>query len=87
MAQPKATQKLVISLLVFVLAALVYGLYGFKGRLKIDDAIYLYSGQQMARGIPPYVSIFDHKGPASPMLAGLGVSTSNLLHIDDIFGV
>ena len=50
------------ALLLLALAALVYRQYGFAGPLTRDDAICLYSGQQMARGIPPYLSIWDHKG-------------------------
>jgi DolP-mannose mannosyltransferase len=79
--------QLAFPLFVFTLAAFVYGLYGFDGTLLRDQAIYLYSGQRMAEGIPPYVSIFDHKGPLSPMLAGLGVMLSEGLNWDDIYTV
>src|SRR5919202_626868 len=41
-------------LVVLALAALVYGLYGFDGPLYRDYGIYLYGGQRMAEGIPPY---------------------------------
>src|SRR5919199_5801449 len=76
-----------LPLLVLVLAVFVYGMYGFDGVLPLDYSIYLYSGQRMAEGIPPYVSIFDHKGPLSPMIAGLGVMLSKLLDGDDIYTV
>lgn len=81
------TSKLVLPLLVLALAALVYGLYGFDGVLLRDYAIYLYSGQRLAEGVPPYVSVFDHKGPLSPVIAGLGVMLSKQLSWDDIFTV
>ena len=58
--------------LILALSALVYRQYGFAGPLTRDDAIYLYSGQQMAQGTPPYLSIWDHKGPLAPMIAGAG---------------
>src|SRR5919202_702488 len=73
--------------LVLVLAVFVYGMYGFDGALPLDYSIYLYSGQRIAEGVPPYVSIFDHKGPLSPMIAGLGVMLSKLLDGDDIYTV
>ncbi|MBV9455812.1 MAG: hypothetical protein JOZ19_17115, partial [Rubrobacter sp.] len=76
-----------LPLFVLVLAALVYGMYGFDGVLLRDYSIYLYSGQRVAEGIPPYVGIFDHKGPLSPMIAGLGVMLSELLNWDDILTV
>jgi hypothetical protein len=79
--------KVSLPLLVLVLAVFVYGMYGFDGALPLDYSIYLYSGQRMAEGVPPYVSIFDHKGPLSPMIAGLGVMLSKLLDGDDIYTV
>ena len=79
--------ELAFPLFIFALAAFVYGLYGFDGVLLRDQSIYIYSGQRMAEGIPPYVGIFDHKGPLSPMLAGLGVMLSEGLNWDDIYTV
>src|ERR671938_804698 len=79
--------KVSLPLLVLFLAVFVYGMYGFDGVLLRDHSIYLYSGQRMAEGVPPYVSIFDHKGPLSPMIAGLGVMLSKLLDGDDIYTV
>ena len=74
-------------LLILALAALVYGLYGFDGVLLRDYSIYLYSGQRMGEGIPPYASIFDHKGPLSPMIAGFGVMLSGVFGWDDVHTV
>jgi hypothetical protein len=65
----------------------IYALYGFNGWLYRDDAIYLYAGQQFAEGIPPYVSIFDHKTPLSPILSGIFVSAGRLAGIDDVLAV
>ena len=74
-------------LLVLLLAAGVYYGQSFEGALSRDNAIYLYSGQRMAEGIPPYVSIFDHKGPLAPMLVGAGVMISKYLGATDITAV
>ncbi len=86
-ANVSSIRKLVPLTLVFVLAIVVFKQYGFAGELRHDHAIFLYSGQQMAEGIPPYVSIFDNKGPLAPMLAGLGVEISSLLGWSDILTV
>ena len=78
---------LALPLLILALAVFVYGLYGFDGTLMRDYSIYLYSGQQMAQGVPPYMSIFDHKAPLSPIIVGLGVVLSRVLGSDDVLTV
>ena len=79
--------SLLLSALVFATAAVVYSQYGFQGKLVRDNAIYVYSGQQMAKGVPPYVSIFDHKGPLAPMISGVGVIMATFFNFDDLFTV
>jgi hypothetical protein len=71
-------------ILIFALAAVVYFQHGFEGGISRDNAIYLYSGQKMAEGVPPYVSIFDHKGPLAPMIVGAGVVISRFFSTADI---
>ena len=83
---PRARRAFAL-LLVLALAAGVYFQQSFEGALSRDNAIYLYSGQRMAEGIPPYVSIFDHKGPLAPMLVGVGVVLSKYLGATDITAV
>jgi hypothetical protein len=77
--------------LVFALLAavtmLVYPVHNLAGGLSRDGAIYLYSGQQLLEGVPPYVSIFDHKGPLAPLLSGLGVFISKLLDTSQVITV
>jgi hypothetical protein len=76
-----------LPLLILALAVFVYGLYGFDGVLLRDYSIYLYGGQRVAEGIPPYAGVFDHKGPLAPMIAGLGVVISQIFGWDDIYTV
>lgn len=80
-------QNLLIPLLIFAIAAFVYSQYGFRGQLGRDEAVYLYSGQRMAQGVPPYVSIFEPKGPLAFMFPGVGVMISKQLGWDDIYTV
>ena len=79
--------KYYLPLAVLGLAALVYALYGFEGPLYRDYGIYLYGGQRMADGVPPYVSIFDHKGPLPFVLAGIGAAVAELSNWDDVYAV
>jgi hypothetical protein len=69
------------------MAALVYGLYGFHGPLIRDDAIYAYSGQRAASGIPPYLSIFDAKPPLPSFLAAIGVLGARVSDSDELMGI
>jgi hypothetical protein len=72
---------------VLFLALVVYTLYGFNRKLQVDDSVFIYAGQEMARGIPPYVSIFDIKTPIGYLLPGVGVIISNWLGVDNIITV
>lgn len=76
----------VLALLVAV-TLLVYPLHNLDSGLSRDGAIYLYSGQQLLQGIPPYVSIFDHKGPLTPLITSLGVLISNVLGASQVITV
>lgn len=80
-------RRIFMPVLVFAIAAVVYSQYGFHGLLLRDNAACLYSGQRMAHGVPPYVSIHLIKGPIAPMFAGLGVIISKQLVWDDILTV
>ena len=62
----------------------VYSRFGSQARLLHDDAIFAYGGQQMVRGIPPYVSIFDHKGPLTTILCGIAAWLGELFGMDSL---
>lgn len=49
--------------------------------------MFLYGGQRLAAGVPPYLGIFDVKGPITPMVCGLGVLISKWLGWDDVYTV
>lgn len=76
--------ELVASLLVFAVAAFCYGLYGNQGRLYHDDAIYFYGGQEAARGVPPYLGIFEHKAPLGQLVFALPAWLAGILGTDDL---
>lgn len=74
-----------LMLFVAMAAGIAFVQSGFEGKLLRDDSIYIYSGQQMAEGVPPYVSIFDVKGPLSPILCGIAVMVGRTQGANDIF--
>ncbi len=84
---PGGLKKIIVPSLVFILAAIVYSQFGFYGKLLRDDAVFLYGGQRMAEGIPPYVGIFDVKGQIAPTVAGIGAVISKWAGSDDILTV
>ncbi len=80
--------KLTLSaVLIFVISAFVFWQHGIDGKMTRDGAIYLYSGQQMGEGVPPFASIFDHKGPVAPLISGVGVFFAKWFHTDDVLTV
>ena len=83
----EAKKNLFITIGLLFLAVLVYAQFGFNGKLARDDAIWLYGGQQMAQGIPPYVSIFDFKSPFGPMLAAAAAWLAYQTGGDDVLYV
>ncbi len=79
--------SLLLAILVFATTAIVFSQYGFEDTLRRDHAMYVYSGQQMAKGTAPYVSMFDHKGPLTPMISGAGVMIAEFFNFDDILTI
>lgn len=74
-------------MVLFVLAGFAFSLFGLDAELSRDESIYSYGGQQLAAGIPPYVSIVDPKTPLATMIAGAGVWTGRAAGIDDVVAI
>ena len=64
--------------LVLVVAAALYSAFSIDGILTRDASIYVYGGQQLTQGVPPYSSIFDPKTPFATLLCGLGAGIADL---------
>ncbi len=77
-------RSLFLLIVLFLTAAFVYSRYGTQGELYRDGAIYVYSGQQIIQGVPPYVSMFDHKGPLASFLCAAGVWAAELTGKDEL---
>jgi hypothetical protein len=72
---------------VVVVSTAVYLLRGFDGGIPRDSAFYIYAGQLVAEGVPPYVGLFNRVGPFAHLLPGVGVLGARLVGGDDIVGV
>ncbi len=64
----------------------VYALHGFQSSLDRDQATFVYGGQQLLHGTPPYRGIFNSVGPLGDMIAGLGILLGRPLGLDDLTG-
>ncbi len=76
--------------LVFVVgvtALIIYGLHGFEGYMTRDQAIYVYAGQQVVEGVPPYVGILNRAGPLSHLIPALGVAVGRVGGFDDLLSI
>ncbi|MPZ53282.1 MAG: hypothetical protein GEU79_11220 [Acidimicrobiia bacterium] len=73
--------------MVCLVALAIYLPRGFSGGISRDSAFYVYAGQLVADGVPPYVGLFNRAGPLAHLLPGLGVAAARLVGGDDVFGV
>jgi hypothetical protein len=69
---------------VAAVASVVYGLHGFDAGLSRDLGVFVYGGEQVAQGVPPYVGIFNTVGPLADAVPGLAIWTGRLLGLDPI---
>lgn len=68
-------------------AAVVWGVRGFQDGLGRDAALYVYAGQAVADGTPPYVEVMNRSGPLAQLLPGAGVALGRMVGLDDVVGV
>lgn len=84
MAQRAARPAVGAAAAVMVVAAFLFTRFDLYGKLTRDSAIYIYGGQRLTHGSPPYVSMMDPKGPISSFLCGAGVAVARLFGRDDL---
>ena len=66
--------------------AVVWGVRGFQDGLDRDAALYVYAGQAVADGAPPYVEVMNRSGPLAQLLPGAGIALGRLVGLDDVVG-
>jgi hypothetical protein len=61
------------AVVVTLAAAAIFALHGYDGTLNHDLGVFTYGGEQVARGVPPYVGIFNSVGPLADLVPGLAI--------------
>ncbi len=69
---------------VAIASATVFLLHGFDGALSRDLGVFVYGGEHVARGIPPYVGIFNTVGPLADAVPGLAIWAGNVVGADPV---
>ena len=76
-----------LHLLGFLLVG-IYAVWAAAPQLRpitIDNQLYYYVAEQVADGVPPHVSLVDHKHALSSLISGAAIAVGRLFHVDDVF--
>ena len=52
--------------------------------LYIDNQIYFFMSERVASGVPPHVSLVDHKNALSTIITGAGIAAMRPFGVDDV---
>ena len=75
---------LIDPLLVGLVALGVYSLHGFRGAMWTDLGGFVYGGEQLQHGVPPYVGMFNSVGPLADAIPGLAIRLGHLAGLDPV---
>lgn len=59
----------------------------FARAITIDNQLYFYVAERVAAGVPPHVSLVDHKHALSAMLSGWAMWAGRAAGLDDVYSV
>jgi hypothetical protein len=71
-------------LVVGVVAMGVYSVHGYDGVVSRDFGVFLYGGEHVAQGVPPYVGIFNSVGPLADALPGLAIWVGKVVDVNPV---
>lgn len=83
MSQPSTSSRL-LPIVAAVPSALAMWVHGFNGSLLRDHAVFFLGGRQWLDGLPPYLGIWDHKGPLVFLPCAVGVGLGRLSGLDEL---
>jgi hypothetical protein len=58
-----------------------------KQPISFDNQVYFYIAERVASGVPPHVSLVDHKHALSSIVSGIGILGGRTLGLSDIVSV
>lgn len=71
-------------LILFVVAGVIFASHGFQDRFGTDLGTFVYGGEHVADGVPPYRGIFNSVGPLADLLPGIAIRLGDLVGLDPI---
>jgi hypothetical protein len=81
-------RRLVPPALLFGLGLWLFRLYQpFSRAITIDNQLYFFIAERVAAGVPPHLSLVDHKHALSAMLSGWAMLLGRAAGIDDVYSV
>jgi hypothetical protein len=81
---PRHPHRVGDPLMVGLVALVVYALHGYQGLLDRDLGMFVYGGEHVARGTPPYVAMFNSVGPLADAVPGLAIWLGHLVGVDPV---
>lgn len=87
MARRTIRPDVIGGLVALATAATLFTRFNLHAKMVRDSSIYIYGGQQMTHGLPPYASEMDPKGPMSSIIAGFGVAVARVFGHSDVLVV
>lgn len=76
--------RFVDPLVVGLVALGIYALHGYQGLLNRDFGVFTYGGEHVARGVPPYVGIFNSVGPLADAVPGAAIWSGDLVGLSPV---
>jgi hypothetical protein len=67
-----------------LVALVIYAAHGYDGVLDRDLGMFVYGGEHVAHGTPPYVGIFNSVGPLADAVPGLAIWLGHLVGVGPI---